>query len=233
MEMNYLAIILAIAWILLIIRGIHHGILRMIFGVLSVILVLAIASRANPIVVSYLEKNNKVVEWSDKTAEKYVETKNNAENDDSGSGSTDSAEGIKLPSFMRDSMLEQLEKIRDDVKNTGNDATQKIKEATVEIVSSLIIKGIATIIVLIGSMIIIAILKVIINLIGKLPIINGASKLFGGVLGALEGLVLIWLVIFLIECFSATPTGDNLMSQVESSNFLVTVSEANPFHRLL
>jgi uncharacterized membrane protein required for colicin V production len=134
---------------------------------------------------------------------------------------------------MRDSMLEQLEKIRDDVKNTGNDATQKIKEATVEIVSSLIIKGIATIIVLIGSMIIIAILKVIINLIGKLPIINGASKLFGGVLGALEGLVLIWLVIFLIECFSATPTGDNLMSQVESSNFLVTVSEANPFHRLL
>ena len=70
--MNYLAIILAVAWILLIVRGVHHGILRMVFGALSIVLILVIAAKANPVVVSYLDKRPEVVAWADKTAEKYI-----------------------------------------------------------------------------------------------------------------------------------------------------------------
>ena len=234
--MNYLAIILAVAWIFLIVRGVHHGILRMMFGALSIVLVLVIAAKANPIVVSYLDKRPEVVAWADKTAEKYVDVKEKESGErvskdiDSSKDNSKNIDNIEIPSFMRKSMLKELEKIKDSTSNIEEEATEKIKNATVEIISGLIIKGIAMIIVLIGAMIIIAILRIIINLVGKLPIIHGASKIFGGVLGALEGLAIIWIVLFMIECFSATSQGTVLMSEVENSRYLVTLSECNPLH---
>ena len=236
--MNYLAIILAVAWILMIVRGVRNGILRMAFGVLSVVLVLAIASRANPIVVSYLEKRPEVVAWADKTAEKYIDAKEKesgtdvSKDIDSSKDDSKSIDNIQIPGFMRESMLKELEKIKDSTSNAAEETTTKIKKATVEIISGLIIKGIAMIIVMIGSMIIIAILRVIINLIGRLPIIHGASKILGGILGALEGLVLIWIVLFMIECFSATSQGTTLMKEVEDSRYLVTLSDCNPLHNI-
>lgn len=58
------------------------------------------------------------------------------------------------------------------------------------------------------------------DIIARLPIIHGLNHIAGAVMGLAYGLLLLWMALFLMKLFSATPTGGMLIEQVNQSRWL-------------
>jgi len=227
--MNILEIGFAIVFIFFTIRGFHDGILRMVLNIVGLILIFAFVNKFNPIIYNALKNTPAVTKEVDNIAEKYVE--------DGGQKITESLQGksqnhsgtAEPPDFMRGQVADQLEKlnIKDFDQTTLN---TKINSIIKDTVSTMMLKGISVILAFLLGMLILFIIRIVVNLIGKIPIIHGASKIFGAMVGMVEGLLIIWLALFIIRSFAVTGNGEKVWSEAEKSSVIMTINEYNPIY---
>ncbi|MDD6380808.1 MAG: hypothetical protein PUG04_03850 [Lachnospiraceae bacterium] len=121
------------------------------------------------------------------------------------------------------------------VSNITADSQDKITSANDTIVNTvstpiatLMVRGLALLTSFLLAVIITRIIALIGQALGNTPVIGGISRFFGGIWGIIVVLVLVWLFMDLVTCFSITPNGQKLMSQINSSSFLDTLYINNP-----
>lgn len=71
------------------------------------------------------------------------------------------------------------------------------------------------------------------DIIARLPIIHGLNHMAGAAVGFAYGFLLLWLSLFLLKLFSATPMGGMLMEQVNHSSWLTFLYQYNIISILL
>lgn len=121
------------------------------------------------------------------------------------------------------------------VSNITADSQDKITSANDTIVNTvstpiatLMVRGLALLTSFLLAVIITRIIALIGQALGNTPVIGGISRFFGGIWGIIVVLVLVWLFMDLVTCFSITPNGQKLVSQINSSSFLDTLYINNP-----
>ena len=65
------------------------------------------------------------------------------------------------------------------------------------------------------------------DLIARLPILSGINQLAGAALGALEGLIILWILCLIVTVFAATDPGREIMSQINNSMWLKFIYDHN------
>lgn len=65
------------------------------------------------------------------------------------------------------------------------------------------------------------------DLIARLPILYGLNHIAGAVMGLAYGLLFLWVILFLLRLFGATPTGGMLIEQVNQSSWLTFLYRYN------
>lgn len=233
--MNILELVLLIITILLVLRGFHEGILRMFMSLIGCACICLLINQLNPVMISYLKNRSDVTNKTHAIAERYVnnreEKAKDKESKDKDSISVVDESANELPFYMRKVLVEELSKI-DLTKDTADAVEKKTHDALVYTVEDLLTKGLAIFITLILASFVMGMLRILLGIIGHLPIIHGTSKIVGAFMGFLESIILIWIVIFLIQCFSATDVGNALNKQVQSSSVLTEIDELNPFSNI-
>lgn len=223
MKPYILSIILLAVLLFFVIRGFRKGIIVMLLGIASWLFLIVFSSWLGPVIRTQLESSSAVSSRVNAAVEKKITEQ---ENKNGISVSFDGGTGIVLPSFMEDS----FERTEAKIASTVTDARYRVHRALVETCSDFVMRGISLVITGIITLLIVFFLRRIILLVSKLPVIHGASRALGGILGLVEGMLAVWLILYLFECFGAAKGGG--AAYIAADPVLSFIERYNIFHRI-
>ena len=118
---------------------------------------------------------------------------------------------LKLPGFLKNSIKASVPNVSEVLP------VEKVMEAISEQLTWIVIQIISLILVYIIVRVVLVFVKVVLRSITKLPLFKQLDKFGGFALGAVEGLMSIYVLFAILMLFSSSPKLANLFSSIESS----------------
>lgn len=148
----------------------------------------------------------------------------------------------KLPAFIKDALKtdQKQAEISDHIVALYTpDIAEFSKKAADTIVKPIVISILSVVVFFVlffAVLIICAILSKALKIVNKLPLLGGINALFGGVLGALKGVVIVLIINFVIV--SVTSSGADILGiitakTVESSLIMKNLALVNPLNAVI
>ena len=220
--MNWLLILVVLLVAGNIVWGFFRGFLRVVYSMAAWILILVFVTFATPYVADWmtehtgLEKNFKEkLQNAVAGEEKSTEEQNTQEQKDL------SGLGMKLPANVWN-QIGDTHKLADGwMEQSGLYNTIASKA------SSLAMKAIAFVIVMLITVIAFHLIATAIDLVAKLPVIGEVNHMLGGIAGLIKGLLLVWLVFAFAAMGAATEAGSVVIDAVYQSEILQWLYENN------
>lgn len=221
----WLTILVSVYLLGMTIYGHYRGFIRIAVSVSALIVSLFIVKVGTPYVTGYLKDNTalhhvvqeKILSMSGfQTEEEHEDTM--------PADQRQLIEGLNLPEPLKEALIE----------NNNSEVYQLLgvnifAEYVGNYLSNMIYNLIAFVILFIIAFIIIRVLMSWLNLFARLPIISGINQIAGAIMGALEGLAVIWLLSLVITIFSTTEWGRIIIAQIEISPWLSFLYRNNIF----
>lgn len=209
--MNWLLIVVIGILIINALIGRKIGIIKIIFSLFSFIVALLLTTWISPTVSGKL-KSNEV--FFQKTSQKVelmlsLEEKESTDQDDL-------IEKLPLPKSIKESLLESKEK-----------QEANIKSYIVNHVTGIVINALAFILTFVIVFIGLWVISFALNIISKLPILNQINKLAGLLVGALQGLIIVWILFLVLTIFSSSELGKSAFQQIDDSLILSFIYNNN------
>ncbi|SDB52953.1 Colicin V production protein [Pseudobutyrivibrio sp. YE44] len=218
---NPILIIFILLMLFCMIRGARKGMLRLIYGVISWVLLLIFVNMACDYISDYLNVNTSIPTM----VQEQISTRLNEK--------YEASEETKQGSGM-DGVMELVPK---PIKEGFDETIHKSVEATIQLISTELsetaVKGIAFIISVAVGVLLLFILDKLIVFIGELPGIDTVNSLLGIITGFAEGLMLTWLFMYLADCFPTTIYGQFIISNTTSNSFMDYVYQINIIEQII
>ena len=200
--------------------GLRNGFLYSVFRLLSYLLSVIFAVKFYPVLSGILQKTvffdsvkmsviRGLMKQQGQTVSKAGET-----------AAQSVVDGLKLPGFLKDSILEHIQKSNIiDFSGIINAVGSEIASLVMNILSLILIY------VLIRFGLIFA--KIIIKTIARVPVFRQLDKTGGIVLGAVEGILAVYVICAVLVLFSAFPKFGSSIDEIEKSMFATHFYENN------
>ena len=212
------------------IAGYAKGFLKIVFSLISWILVLAVIYWASPQIEIYLKENTPVYEKIVEHCEKSVREKTMQQLEQEKDGKPiDRTDNEYIQKLLEKLPEEALEKFFDGATTAVDQYMQEqgVYTALAIRTADIVMKCICFIISLIIGSIISAIVQQMLGFIGNLPLIGFTNRICGLLAGALNGLILVWVLFAVVSLFGSTEFGEMITSYINESEFLVWLYEKN------
>lgn len=225
---NWLLVFVVVILVYYSIRGGKLGFVRTIFSMLSIFIALAGAYFLSPYISDSIQKNETFI----LAIEKAMESDETEESQQA----KQKKEVKKNKSHQSDSDMSWQELISDFIgdgsdKGDSSNSIKDIEKQTKKLVTDKMVSFFVNIISFICAFaiirIILAILCGTLDLVSKLPVLNGLNKTSGLLAGFLHGLLNIWIGCIILTIFSQTEIGIILFQYIEESGFLTTIYSQN------
>lgn len=222
--------------------GYAKGFLKIVYSLISWIVMLVIVIFATPHIENYLktetELYNKVVLYCEDALRQQVQQElgniniSGAENSLSENELFNSI-ADKLP----DSLLEKIKIQTSEMTEGLKEKTTKIAEELIETkgiygrtavaIADLFLQGVSTLIAIVLGAVVSILISFVLGFVDKLPIIGFANQVLGLAAGAVNGLLIIWIAFYLVAIMSTTKLGSMIISQIYMNTFLIYLYENN------
>lgn len=215
--------------------GYAKGFLKIVYSLISWVVILVFVSIATPYIHDYLKNNtdiyNKVVVYCEEAIREKAEQEIE-ESDGDISALTENelfaAIAEKLPEDLLQNIKEQTDELTGDLmENYG------LYDKTAAAMADLFLKGISTLVAMLAGAILSAFISVILGFIAKLPIIGFANRILGLAAGAANGLLIVWLAFYLVAVLCTTQLGSEVITHINANEFLTYLYENNPILSIL
>ncbi len=192
--------------------GMRNGFLYSVFRLLSYILSVIFAIKFYPVLSAMLQKT--VIYTNIKASVISGIVKQQAADGVSLQERTVQSivDGLKLPGFIKEAIIESVGK--KDVLGF-----QKITEAIGSEIATLVINILSMILIYLIIRFGLIFARVIIKTIAKLPVFKQLDKAGGFVLGAIEGIFIVYILCAILVLFSAFPKFSPVIDSVQKSQF--------------
>ncbi|MFV0341808.1 MAG: CvpA family protein [Anaerocolumna sp.] len=217
--MNWLLIIVAAILIGYSFNGRRRGFIRTVFALFSTIIALMLTVWISPVISKQLQDNHKVMGFVTDKVEEVVSFKG------SGSKVSDQIDFINklpVPKAIRNTLVENNTK---DIYKAM--AVDTFKEYISNSIARIIINAASFLVIMLIILIGLALLCETLNIISKLPIINGLNKTAGLLAGLLQGIVVVWIGCILLTVLGGTKIGQNMFLMINESTFLTIIYDNN------
>ncbi|HEX3076795.1 MAG TPA: CvpA family protein, partial [Lachnospiraceae bacterium] len=207
--MNWLVFVVIAIIVAFALKGRNDGFIKTIFSIFSIVVAIVVASVFSPYVSKTLRSNEKFYNYINEKVADVIHLED--KEDETVSEQVDAIDRLSLPESIKKSLVE----------NKNNSEVYKalhvddFNEYVVGYVSTLVINAIAFIGTLVVANIALFLLANALNIISKLPIINGLNKTAGLLVGIFKGLLVIWMLCILLTATSSTNSGQYLFKLVE------------------
>lgn len=220
--MSWLFWILLAVFVLSIVQGIRKGMVRTAISMVSFLLVLLAVSWLNPYVSGYIRENT---QWQESIEKKTAEMLENSFQE------TPQWDQEQQEAFIQElPMPELIQKLLTE-NNTAEKYQALAAETFAEYISGYlaygIVNGIAFVISFIIATILIRLILYAVDVLTQLPVIHGLNRLGGGVLGAVQGILWIWIIFLVITVLYDTSAGRVLMDQIMADPVLTWIYNRN------
>lgn len=215
--MNWLLIIIVVGLAFCILHGYKKGFIRILFSLVSIILAIAFVTLATPYICSYLENHTPLKANIEEKCLEHIQlsAKDKMGSEADSQEKTLSDAGITIPSGVFEKMVNQG-------VNTADYALEKTG-AYQTLASSLahfIVNGIAFFAAFVIATIALFIIARLLNLIAMLPLIRNVNHLLGVIAGFVQGMVLIWLFMYLVAVCCTSSFGVMMLDYINKSMIL-------------
>lgn len=130
--------------------------------------------------------------------------------------------GLKLPSAIQSRLIDS--NTIDEKLAMG---TESFSEYLAVSLTDTLVEAFSVIILFICIKLILRIIVSLIDLISKLPLVNGVNKSLGGLVGLAEGILIIWVVCIMLTAISGTEIGQQIFSAISTNKILSFVYNNN------
>lgn len=215
--MNYLEInwvLIAVIGILVIygVKGKNDGFIKTVFGMFSLIIALVAGTFLGPHLSTAIKESETVLPY---ITEKLETTKEQDKKE----------KGIKaqdLPEILKD-FLEN----NNNEKRFKELEAKDIEDYVHKQMAIWVINALSFILVFIITWIVLWYLCMTLNIISKLPVLNGLNKTAGILVGILRGFIVIWMWCIILTIFSGSDFGKAVFGYINSSTFLSMIYNNN------
>lgn len=217
--MNWLVILVALIIGGYALNGRRRGFIRTVFTLFSTIIALMLTVWVSPVISKEMQKNDKIMGFVTEKVEKVVDFS------EVGSKITDQVKFINklpLPTSMKHTLIEN---------NTTDVYTAMAVDSFEAYVSNSIARIIINAVVFLAIMLIavigLAVLCETLDIISKLPIINGLNKTAGLFAGLLHGIIIVWIGCIVLTAFSSTKIAQDIYILINENTFLGIIYNNN------
>lgn len=219
--------------------GWRAGFVKAVFSLVSTIAVIIITILVSPIVTNMLKSSESISGTIQSKMEEVIDLSGIAENLSAEEENDPTAfiDGLQIPDSIKDTMKDSLaetmeEKEKEAAEFVGNqlDALEKY---ICELLTSIILNALGFFITFLVAAVGIAVLCFVLDLLSKLPVLHQINTLAGVAMGALEGLVILWIVFVIITMLGSTGFGQSCMAMISESKILSFLYDSNVLSKIL
>lgn len=232
--MNWVLVAVLIILAVSAIVGYCKGMLRIVYSMVAWMIVLAFVVWSIPHINLYLRENTLIYEKIEAHCEEMVRRSANDELEQAGQ-----EKGDELAEQLNENeMLESLgigvpAPVLEGILEKTTDAAGVLMEqsgiytAIAAGLADFILKGISFFVALIAAWILVHIISQLLGIVSRIPVIKGANRSLGLLVGMVYGLLLVWLAFYVVALGSAGETGQMIVSYIYESSFLTFLYENN------
>lgn len=227
--MNWLTIVVLVLVGYNVFIGYRKGFLRVVYSILGWVLVFAFVAVATPYVEDFLIENTNWQTQITRHCESYLEKK--------------AQEKIEQKAKEQEEETESSVLVPEDIFSVlGQDGTELMNEAMKQSgvyhqvavkMAQYVIRAIAFLMVLLAASIIQHWVYRMLKTVDKIPILKDANRILGMFVGAFKGLILIWIVFYLVDIFGMKDMKDMFHQQIEESRILIYIYDNNMVENII
>ncbi|MBO5199564.1 MAG: CvpA family protein [Lachnospiraceae bacterium] len=217
--MNWMLIVVLVILAACAIHGRAVGLVKTVFATFSTIIVVLATVWISPQVSKWMQGNEKVYEYFSEKVDNIVDF---SELGDKVSEQVDFINELPLPN--------ELKKVIQDNNNSetyAQLAVDNFEGYVVNYLTCIIINALAFIGTFLVLRIALGILAGALDLISKLPVLNGVNKLAGFAVGLVHGLIIVWIGFVLITMFGGSTVGQEALKLIGESKVLEFLYDNN------
>lgn len=219
--------------------GWRLGFVKSVFSLLSTITVIIITILVSPIVTNMLKSSETIAGTIQDKLELVIDLSGIAENLTSDEEKDPAAfiDGLELPDSIKDtiknSLTDTLEEKEAEAAEFVGDQLNSLEVYICELLTNIILNALGFFITFLVAAVGVAVLCFVLDIISKLPVLHQINTLAGVALGALEGLVILWIVFIVITMLGSTDFGQSCMSMISQSKILSFLYDSNVLSKIL
>lgn len=211
--------------------GCHKGFVRMAFSLASFFLTVFLVWQVYPYVSNYIKDTAIMHQINDKCV-KYVTTELTEKLVSDPKGGEPERIGAAGDQLLNESWLSIVQKYADKTKegmeDIKNESVSEISVRVGGVLAELILKVIAFAITYAFISLLLHIAYSLLKVVTMLPVIHTLNKTAGGLLGLLEGILIIWVIMLVAVVFFNTTFGLYILRAVEENDLFGKLYYANP-----
>lgn len=225
--MNAMLLIVGIVFLISILVGYKRGFIKIVVSLASTLLCIVLVMFISPSVSKWIQESTPLRETiQNKCIELMVPDEDAGTNvlqtELSREKQISLIEGAELPEIFQKMLLEN-----NNSEVYAALGAQTFGEYIGAYIAKLVADVIAFLITFIAAFIIIRIVLGMLNIVDKIPLIGGANRLVGGVIGAGMGLVIIWILFIIITLLYNTSLGAACLEDIAKSPILTKLYDGN------
>ena len=223
--MTWLGIVVAGILLLTAYKGFRRGFIREIVSFFFVFLALAVSWAINPYVNEFFMENTPVYEKIQESCQSFVESQKKQELTSPGTEEqTGFIEGLELPELLQKGL---------ESNNTAEVytylAVDSFGEYITEALARMIVNGLSFFVSYLLASVILRLGTWVLNLLAGLPVLKSANKLAGGLVGAVKGVLFVWIAFLVMTILCSTSIGKEALALIEKDAFLNVLYEYDIF----
>lgn len=215
--MNWLSIGVIAGFIVFLIHGYRKGFIRMAYSLVAIMLSIALVSIITPYVKEALLNNTTLYEKLTDKCTEALEKRESKEAEESNGIMKSGDKKPLLPSAV-DTISNSL--IKDKL-------VHKAKQAAGASIAMWILCVISYVGSMIAVWVIMNFIEGALDLVSRLPVIHGMNQLMGTVTGAIEGLLVFWLLCIILTAFCLEEFCRPIFEMIQESQILSFLYENN------
>lgn len=228
MNISFIVAIAILAVMALI--GYYRGLIRVAFSLAAMLLTVVLVAFFTPSMTNFLKNHTGVYDTLTTKCTQAVQkvTQKDAAEHIAAEDGAEELSGIHLPAVWISQITEK----------TGDAMGQALEEsgayqAVGSYLADWILRGISFFAAYLLVTIVLRLVVGILDIISKLPILKGINRTLGGVAGLVQGLLIVWMLLFIAALACTTKAGQAVLAEVESSKFLSFLYQNNILMLLL
>lgn len=223
--MTWLGIVVAGILLLTAYKGFRRGFIREIVSFFFVFLALAVSWAINPYVNEFFMENTPVYEKIQESCQSFVESQKKQELTSPGTEEqTGFIEGLELPELLQKGL---------ESNNTAEVytylAVDSFGEYISEALARMIVNGLSFFVSYLLASVILRLGTWVLNFLAGLPVLKSANKLAGGLVGAVKGVLFVWIAFLVMTILCSTSIGKETLALIEKDAFLNVLYEYDIF----
>lgn len=215
--MNWLLIVVSIFLIVCALNGYRLGFVKKLFTTVSFVITIIAASALTPYISDFLVNSTSI---HDTIKESTIGV---LEGDNFNESKEETVDAIKLPSIVK-------KMIKED--NGKESITNSIYEYIGNELADTIVNAMSFALAFIVITFVLRTTVFTLDIIANLPIIKGINQYAGLILGAAEGLVIVWILFLVVTIIGNTQLGTMMTKYIDESQFLSFIYNYNFFFKL-